>query len=202
MIDLQRYAGRLAAGESLWWARAVRHAATLLAPFDQAFQSLEHETDAYVTVQTSALLVYGLARSRDQEPSVVVADALAAWAKARSVPEPPEYEATMSPDEWDAAHARWLRLRRLVVDRQMGDLSALLHAAGNHIPPASVRSLDRFSRCPVTALWQDLVDKEPDDIALYGYYGGSTGPLLALGLAGIRTIFNPATSRRRFRDAR
>jgi hypothetical protein len=175
---LWSYTDALAAGDDGWWQAATRHAADLLEADHWWLDPPGHLPVQHVLVETTALLSYALARSRDDDPGTVTGAQLAAWAAARPLPMldeavPDTVEGSMSLLQW----SRIFEEQRL---RQQNDLARLLLASGHELPGTDD---------PVTGLWTDLIDRENPG-RRYGLDSRLPGPALTLGLGAVLQQFD------------
>jgi len=192
VLSVWEYAAQLAAGDTRSWRSSTGRAADLLAPRHTVIDLPRLLPLRQVLVQTTALLVYAIARGDGGEPAAVTGGQVASWVVDRPVPHPLDAHGAARTEQGAASFVRWRTELAAAVQRQQDDLAAMLRRAGHDVPRAGARSLDRHSPDPVIALWLDLVDRDTE-AAAYGYNGGYTGPLLALGLAGVIDTFGPST---------
>jgi hypothetical protein len=171
MPTIWAYAEQLAAGDTGRWHDATRRAAILLAPTRPVLELPHRMPVHHVLVQTTALIVLGLAARRHDH--VVTCAELAAWAADHAVPCVPPTSPEVT----------------IAVRRQQSDLAALLRAAGHQVPDPGLRSLHRHSPDPVVRQWHDLADTDDETITAYGVF---PGPLLTLGIAAMADTFGPA----------
>ncbi|MFI1987713.1 hypothetical protein [Actinoplanes sp. NPDC020271] len=218
MTFLWSYTDALAAGDDGWWRAATRHTADLLEADHWWLDPPAHIPVQHLLVETTALLSYALARSRDDDPGTVTGAHLAAWAAARPLPMldesvPDTVEGSISLLQW----SRIFEEQRL---RQQNDLADLLHAAGHDLPGALGHELPGAAGHempgaaghempgaaghelpgagghempgtddPVTGLWRDLVDRDNPG-RRYGLDSRLPGPALTLGLGAVLHQFD------------
>ncbi|MFC7528307.1 hypothetical protein [Actinoplanes sp. GCM10030250] len=213
MPTIWEYAEQVAAGDTGRWQAATRRTAILLAPTHPMID-LPHRMPVHqVLVQTTALVVHGLAMTAHTQGHMVTTRELAAWVTDHAVPpipatpelspepsrpEPaspaPASPAPASPQPASpqpaagAPPGRLLEIAR-AVRRQQDGLAALLRAAGHQVPDPGVRSLRHHSPDPVIRQWHDLADVDDEDLSTPG---GFRGPLLCLGIAAMADTFGPA----------
>jgi hypothetical protein len=141
------YADQIAAGGNACWRDAVRHAAGWVSAQHPTVDLGRQVPLPQLQVQAIALLVYGMAGSRDVDPATVCAMQILDWVADRQLPLPLEPSGPLGTDDQQDFADR-LRLWRHQVDaaaeRQCHDLAALLHEAGHRVPAPGHRSLDRF----------------------------------------------------------
>ncbi|WIM98459.1 hypothetical protein ACTOB_002060 [Actinoplanes oblitus] len=204
MTFLWSYTDALAAGDEGWWRVATRHTADLLEAEHWWLDPPGPVPVQHLLVETTALLSYALARSRDGDPDTVTGAQLAAWAAARPLPMldetvPDSLEGSLSLMQW----SKIFEQQRL---RQQNDLAGLLHAAGHQLTPAAptpapgpLPSADPGRGPvpwpppddPVSALWCDLIDRDNPG-RRYGPDFRLPGPALALGLGALVQHFDRA----------
>lgn len=178
MTFLWSYTDALAAGDEGWWRAATRHAADLLEPDHWWLDPPTFVPVQHLLVETTALLSYALARSRDHDPGTVTGPQLAAWAAAR--PLPMLDETVPDTAEGSTSLLQWSRIFEQQRLRQENDLAELLLAAGHELPG---------SGDPVTGLWQDLINRENPG-RRYGLGSRLPGPALTLGLGAVLQQFD------------
>ncbi|WP_189333617.1 hypothetical protein [Actinoplanes ianthinogenes] len=194
MTFLWSYTDALAAGDEGWWRVATRHTADLLEAEHWWLDPPGPVPVQHLLVETTALLSYALARSRDGDPDTVTGAMLAAWAAARPLPMldetvPDSIEGSLSLMQW----SKIFEEQRL---RQQDDLARLLHAAGHRLPAADHQLAAPGHQRPepadpVMVLWNDLVDREHPG-RRYGPDSRLPGPALALGLGAVVQHFDRA----------
>ena len=142
-------------------------------------------------LQTTALLLYGLAASNSEDPGRISPLAPFRWAAERTLPLPPHPDGPMSDTRWAEADRRWRQDLDRAVDRLRHDLAELLRRAGHATPDADVRSLARHSEDPVVMTWIDLADIDPPDSpARFGVLQQFPLPRLALGVTALSDLLD------------
>lgn len=169
MQTIEAYAEDVAAGDRGRWRSATRRAADLLGPHQLTIDLTQRIPLTQILVQTTALLLYGLAASNSEDPGSVSALVLFRWATERTLPLPPHPDGPMSDSHWVEADRSWRHDLDRAVDRLRHDLAELLRQAGHATPDADVRNLAQYSDDPVVMTWIDLADIDPPDSpARYG----------------------------------
>lgn len=193
MPTIEAYAEDIAAGDRGQWRSATRRAAELLGPYQLTIDLARRIPLTQILLQTSALLLYGLAASNGEDPGSTSALAAFRWAAERTLPLPPYPDGSMSDTHWVEADRRWRQDLDRAVDRLRHDLAELLRRAGHAIPDADVRSLTRHSQDPVVMTWIDLADIDPPDSPTrYGVLQQFPLPRLALGVTALNDLLDGA----------
>ncbi|MEV6489305.1 hypothetical protein AB0M20_11850 [Actinoplanes sp. NPDC051633] len=180
MLPTVAFAEKIAAGDTGGWGSAVRHAAGWLSPQHPVIDLGRRIPLPQLMLQASALLVYGLARSRGTEPSTISAREVVDWVTERRLPPPPDPPRSI--DEAVEMLTLWRHELDDAADRQVRDLGALLRIAGHLVPAPGHRSLERFSSDPVVATWLALVDTEAPGVQPASMMDQFPATLLSLGL--------------------
>lgn len=145
MLTTTAYAEQVTAGDTGWWRRAVRHAAGWTHAQHPVIDLDRLVPLPQLMVQATALVVYGLARSRNADPRTITAAEVLDWVARRQLPDPPELTGPIPAHELSELADR-VRLWRHDVDdaaeQQLRDLAALLGAAGHPVPARGYHSLE------------------------------------------------------------
>ncbi|WP_213012801.1 hypothetical protein [Paractinoplanes toevensis] len=178
------YAEQLAGRDTGWWRAAVRQAATWISPQRPAIDLSRQIPISQTTLQATALLVYGLTRSRLADPRSLHASEVLDWVTAHQLPTPPEPE-QVSNDDLAVALRRWRTELDHAIARQQHDIADLLRAAGHDVPQPGLRGLDRNSPDPVVMTWLTLVDTDGPDVEQRTMFDRYPTPMLSLGLTSL-----------------
>lgn len=134
MLTVWEYAEQVAAGDTGSWRAATRRAADMLAAPHPTIELPRIVPMQQILLQTTALLIYGLAQSRHADPGTVTGNDLAGWVTQQPVPAPPDPDDTVAGEQWTAAAMRWIPAMKAALQRQRDDLARLLRAAGHEVP--------------------------------------------------------------------
>lgn len=191
MQTIEAYAQQIAAGDRGPWRAATRRAADLLGSYQLTIDLTRQVPLTQILLQTTALLVYGVAAGNGEDPGSISAMVPLRWAAERTLPLPPHPDGPTSNADWIEADRRWRRELDRAVDRLRHDLAELLRRAGHPVPDADIRSLARYSADPVVMTWIDLADVDPPDTpARYGLLQQFPLPRLALGITALSDLLN------------
>lgn len=189
MQTIQQYADEIAAGDEGKWRAATRRAAELIGHRHPTVDLSRSLPLTQILLQTTALILYGLAASDSRHPVEVSPLAVSNWAADRMLPLPPHPDGPLSDTQWVDADREWRFDLDRAVERIRQDLAELLRRAGHAIPDADLRSLDRYSDDPVTMTWIDLADTDPpESAARYGVFEQFPVPRLALGVTALNDL--------------
>jgi hypothetical protein len=185
VLTTTAYAEQLAAGDTGSWQSATRCAAAWIAPQAPTIDLSRRFPLTQLQLQTLALLIYGLARGRGDDPARFTAREVIDWLAQHRLPAPPEPAGPVTGDEVREALSLWRHEFDAALDRCCRDLTVLLAAAGHDVPEPGTRGLDRYSPDPVITVWLTLVDTEAGTIPSASYLDLFRPPLLAVGLTGL-----------------
>lgn len=187
---LDQYAYQVAAGDRGRWRSATRCAADLLASHDLTIDLGRRLPLPQILLQSTALIVYGLAARDATDPTDASPLAVHRWIVEHLPPCPPHPDSTLTVEQWQAVDRRWRRDLQCTTDRLRHDLADLLRRAGHEVPDADIRSLLRYSADPVVMTWIDLADIDaPDTPARYSVGEQFPLPRLALGVSAYNDLF-------------
>jgi hypothetical protein len=182
-VLLHAYAEVLAGGDASWWHAATRRTARLLEREHTWIDTSRAIPRQALLIDTTALLTYALARSRNEHPAAVTGMALAAWTCPRLAPLQQAIEHLCLAPGGDRSalwswHGSLGRMWKAVVQ----ETSYLLVAAGHLLPVPDDPAPDEH---PVVCLWAELVERDDPTRR----YASMPGPALIHGLAEVATYF-------------
>ncbi|GAA1652579.1 hypothetical protein [Actinoplanes couchii] len=167
---LWMYTDRLAAGDDGWWRASTRRTADMLSDGFWWVDDTGPDRSVWLLIDTTAVLVHGLARSHGAHPAEVTGADLVTWATPRiagmlQLAEDLFLRPPVDPDGMWAWHRAFGQEWRATVQQ----VAYLLVAAGHELLPAAD---------PVSVLWRDLT--EGDDPGRR--YPAVAGPAIVHGL--------------------
>lgn len=180
---LWTYTRQLAGDDDGWWKAATQRTAALLEGEHWWIDASRMIPQQTLLVDTTAILLYGLARSHDEDPAMLSGGALMGWAQPRLAPLEELVEHSLSsPPDGDSALQLW---RQTYAGRRQAivqELAYLLVAAGHRLPIAGEPVTEHG---PVASLWVDLVRPQK----LGHRYATLPSPALTLGLTALTSHF-------------